>query len=357
MKITELNLQQNSLKSITIRFSELSTNEFRELNYQLQRVENKIQENQYSVLAFLDIFALTALLKNWSDLPERQSLSQIRDRHSIMWKGKNFSFDLTLDPIVYAIVNVTPDSFYDGAPQNLKLEHVLKKVASDMENGADVIELGGKSSRPGYNDIRPEEEWKRLKRPLMEIRKEFPKAVIAVDTDEADVMERVLDLGVDIINDIDGFDTDEKRKLIGSYQPALVVMNNGRAGFQFADTVYGELPAFFKKKEEELAAFGIKREQICLDAGVGFFNGDSGIDSVARIKSTALLAAQGLPVMAAISRKSFMENVFGATLEERLFSTLLFEQQMMADGGRVLRVHDPKETKRLVEAFKLYQKI
>lgn len=82
------------------------------------------------------------------------------------------------------------------------------------------------------------------------MKKNFPKAIFAVDTDEAYVMERVLDAGVDIINDIDGFDTNDKLKVVEKYQPALVAMNNGRAGFSYADNVYEELPLFLKIKKK-----------------------------------------------------------------------------------------------------------
>ncbi|MGV7835614.1 dihydropteroate synthase, partial [Mycobacterium kansasii] len=86
----------------------------------------------------------------------------------------------------------------------------------------------------------------------------------------------------DIINDIDGFDTNDKLKVVEKYQPAVVAMNNGRAGFSYADNVYEELPLFFENKKEELLQLGLKTEQIVIDPGVGFFNGDSGSDSLAR---------------------------------------------------------------------------
>ena len=355
MKITELNREQFSLKNIVIQFSELQPQEAQDLMNKLQRIANKIQLNAQTLIAIFDIDELTLFGKNLSEKAQIQTIEQINQRHQLIWSGKNFQFDLTREPIIYSIVNVTPDSFYDGATKNLEMVHILKRVETDLEKGAAVLELGGKSSRPGYSDISPEEEWKRLEKPLREIRKTFPQAVLAVDTDEAFVMERALEVGVDIINDIDGFDTKEKLKIVKQYQPAVVAMNNGRTGFHYADNVFEELPEFFMRKHEELIDTGLKREQICIDPGVGFFKGPSGQDSLNRIKTTEILTRLELPVMIAISRKSFMGNIFGVDVDERLFSTLMLEAQMVLDGGRILRVHDVKETKHLLDAIKIYK--
>ena len=355
MKILELNQGSFSLKNIVIKFEELSNDELTGLQKKLYRIGSLAKLSENSFLAVLTIDELAKLLNHLENIEVKNELELIYKRHQIIWSGKNFNFDLTRKSIVYSIVNVTPDSFYDGNPDNLNISHILKRVESDLENGASVLELGGKSSRPGYADISPEEEWSRLKEPISQIRKYFPKAVLAVDTDEAYVMERVLEAGVDIINDIDGFDTADKLKVIEKYQPAVVAMNNGRAGFKYADNVYEALPLFFKDKKIELTQLGLNPEKISIDPGVGFFNGDSGSDSLQRVKTTELLSRLGLPVMIAISRKSFMGRLFNAQGEERLFSSLILEGQMVADGGRILRVHDVKETKRLLDAIEIYK--
>lgn len=355
MKIIELNQDQFSLKNIMIQFECESSKEVAELMKKLHRNGNKVQLTEHSILVTFDIFELSLFVESLQASSDKQELQNILHRHQLIWSGNNFSFDLTKKSIVYSILNITPDSFYDGAPENLSLSHILKRAESDIEHGAAVLELGGKSSRPGYSDITPEEEWLRLETPLKEIRKNFPQSVLAVDTDEAYVMERVLDIGVDIVNDIDGFDTVDKLKIVENYHPSVVAMNNGRAGFSYADNVYEELSQFFLKKSGELSQLGLKREQICIDPGVGFFTGPSGSDSVQRINTTEILTRLGLPVMIAISRKSFMGNIFGVDADERLFSTLMFEAKMMLEGGRILRVHDVAETKRLIDAVELYK--
>lgn len=357
MKIIELNQEQFSLKNITIKFEQLNQDEHIFLSRVLKRVSSKVFLDLKSLLIFLDIDELRNLLPFFKIEEQRRQLELIIQRHQLIWSSERFRFDLTSSAIVYSIVNVTPDSFYDGSVDHLQVDYILKRVESDLENGAAVIELGGKSSRPGYADISPEEEWLRLEKPLKAIKQHFPQAIVAIDTDEALVMERTLDLGADIINDIDGFDTHEKLEVIQNYRPAVVAMNNGRAGFNFADNVFDELPLFFEEKAKELRAIGLKNEQICIDPGVGFFKGDSGLDSVQRLKATERLTHLGLPVMVAISRKSFMESIFNVVSKDRLFSTLMLEAQMILDGGRILRVHDVKETKVLIDAVKRYKEI
>lgn len=181
----------------------------------------------------------------------------------------------------------------------------LKKAELALIDGASVLELGGKSSRPGYQDISPKEEWNRLKGPLTALKEQFPQVTVAVDTDEPFVMERVLDAGVDIINDIDGFDTDEKLNIISAYKPAVVAMNNGRAGYPYSEELFDNLDQAFSKKKLELMECGLDPRQIAIDPGVGFFDPKRGSDSLLRAKSSELLSRTGLPVMIAISNKRF----------------------------------------------------
>jgi dihydropteroate synthase len=169
-------------------------------------------------------------------------------------------------------------------------------------------------------------------------------------------MERSLDAGIDILNDIDGFDSPEKLSIIEQFKPSVLAMNNGRLPVKYSQDVTIELPHFFEEKIAELQALGLNKNQIAIDAGVGFFNGPSGKDSIKRVKTTEQLTKFGNAVMIAISHKSFMPNLFDIQKEETLFSTLMFEQSMLEAGGRILRVHDTLETKRLIENWKKYKR-
>lgn len=355
MVVTESNPMEHSLQAIGIQFDEVSGTVRERLKELLRHNLSVTEIGQTSLLAFMTVFELRNLITTWPFLAGKEQLSKILERNRVIWSGKKFTFDLTFQPIVYSIINITPDSFYDGAPQNLTLEYIEQRVRDDLAAGADVIEFGGKSSRPGYEDISPEVEWQRLAEPLRAIRATFPAAVIAIDTDEAYVMEQALLAGADIINDIDGFDTEVKLAVLAKYHPAVVVMNNGRAGFTHADNVYDELPVFFAEKQAELLAHGLQAEQIVVDPGVGFFDKRNVMDSVERMKTTGLLTKLGLPVMIAISRKSFMSKVFNLPVAERLYSTLIFEQMLLSAGGRIIRAHDTRATRLLVDGYVEYQ--
>lgn len=354
MEITEVNDGAKSLKAIGLQFSAMTAAECSWLEGELKGNLTLSRLDEETLLSFINVYELRHLKENAFDTNVQAQIDAIWEKHRIIWRGQKFTFDLTCQPLVYSIINVTPDSFYDGAAEHLSTDYAVQRAAADLTAGADVIELGGKSSRPGYDDISPEEEWQRLAEPLRQIRQQFPTAVIAVDTDEPYLMEQVLEAGADIINDIDGFDTPEKLAVLAKYKPAVVVMNNGRAGLQYADNVADELVPYFTAKQAELTAIGLTADQLCLDAGVGFTNGASGLDSLIRTQATGPLTTLGLPVMVAISRKSYLKNIFGADGEERLVATMLLEQIMMQDGARVLRVHDAAVTRRLIDGFNKY---
>ncbi|GAK30621.1 dihydropteroate synthase [Weissella oryzae SG25] len=355
MEIVALNPKSKALTNVGLIFKGIDEDTVVEIR---RILAGNIQINWLKpdeLLVSLSVFELRHLINHWAQGNAKAQLAAILAERQVIWAGKRFKFDLTFKPIVYAIVNITPDSFYDGNPNNLTLDYVLDRVAKDLAAGADVIEFGGKSSRPGYEDISPAAEWARLEQPLAAVRARFPEAVIAIDTDEPYVMEQALLAGADIINDIDGFDTAEKMALLAKYRPAVVIMNNGRAGFEYADNVYEELPSFFAAKQAALLAQGLTNEQLCIDAGVGFFDQRNGMDSVERVKATEVLTQQGLPVMLAISHKSFMSKVFAVPEEQRLTSSLVFEAKMLEAGGRVIRVHDTKATRLLIDGYIKYQ--
>jgi dihydropteroate synthase len=276
------------------------------------------------------------------------------EKSQVIWQGKNFKFDLTDEAIIYSIVNCTPDSFYAGS-QYHQVSAVLKKVADDLENGAAVIELGGKSTRPNHQVITAEEEWQRIKPALQAVKSEFPDTVLAVDTDSADVMKWALDeYGVDIINDVTSLNEPEKLAIVEQYQPSIVLMESGQNNSANEALNLGE---YFTKRIEQFADIGIAREQICIDPGIGFSFQRDVHEDMMRIKMVQRLAEMNVAIMAAISRKSFIGKRLDLEVDERLMPTLLFEMLMVRDGARVLRVHDVKETKQMLEVLKYYDEV
>ena len=282
-------------------------------------------------------------------------LEGILQRDRLIWKGNNFEFDLTTESVIYSILNITPDSFYDGG-RNSSVDKVSKRIEEDIRNGAKIFEFGGKSSKPNFDDISAQEEWNRIEKYIEAVKKEFPDIVLALDSDTEEVIEKGLDTGIDIINDFNGFTSEGKLKLVEKYKPALVVMNNGR--FDKIPNLKNYLEDYFDKRVKAILETGIEKEKISIDPGVGYSSNNSmnTPEDMERIKSVKYLRDMKLPMMVAISRKSFNEKIFGLTLEERLMGTLIFESLMVQDGGRILRVHDVKETRDILNMLEVYNK-
>lgn len=276
---------------------------------------------------------------------------EIEQSHTC-WEGKRFNFNVTEKPIIVGIVNCTPDSYYDGNKYNELAEAVIK-IKNDLRDGADIIEIGGKSTRPGHPFVSTAEEWRRISPVLKYLKTHLPEVIVAVDTDSAEVMEQVLATGVvDIINDVAGFETPEKLSILAKYQPSVVVMQSSRR----SQPVDGAtLQSYFSDKIKRLEACGLAKQQIVIDPGVGYSKDRDPHEDMQRIKSVQRLRTFGLPVMCAISRKGFLKKLFHLPIEERPMGTLLFSSLMIQAGARVLRVHDVAETRKMIEMLSYYQ--
>lgn len=294
--------------------------------------------NDQNQMCVLNIYQLKQIAQ------EIPAFAETYDKEKITWSGKNFNFDLTTSPIIYAIFNLSPESFF--AHESDDVNTVLKSVEESLKYGAKVIELGGKSTKPNYDSsaITPEVEWNRVKKFLVPIRKAFPESVIAVDTYNLDVMRKSLDYGADILNDITGFQEEEKIQLLKSQRPAVLPMFNDR------DTKYDDpikaMNNFFTKLVNKLEAIGIPRNSVLLDPGIGYSYGSSSKEDILKLASYEKLSKLGCPLLTAISRKSYMAKRFPNT--GSLEMTLLSELRTIQRGSRVLRVHDIKETKDLI---------
>ena len=312
-----------------------------------------------AIFKYSELKQLVEILKTENSFEFENGIKKLEDilqENRLIWKGNNFEFDLTTESVIYSILNITPDSFYDGG-RNSSVGKVLKRVEEDIRNGAKIFEFGGKSSKPNFDDISAEEEWNRIEKYIKAVKKEFPDIVLALDSDTEEVIEKGLDSGIDIINDFNGFTSEEKLKLVEKYKPALVVMNNGR--FDEIPNLKNYLENYFDERVKAILETGIEKEKISIDPGVGYSSNNSmnTPEDMERIKSVKYLRDMKLTIMIAISRKSFNEKIFGLSLEERLLGTLMFESLMVQDGGRILRVHDVKETRDILNMLEVYNKI
>lgn len=268
-------------------------------------------------------------------------------------RGQIFSWDR---PVVMGIMNVTPDSFFDGGKyQGLTsvLEHCQKMVAE----GADILDLGAFSTRPGSERISDKEEIERIIPALKAIRKEFPNIPISIDTFRQSVAAQCIAEGADIINDISGGLFDEKMiPFIGKNHIPYILMHitGTLEGMHkeeiISENIHEEVRRFFEKQVNKLLDYG--EQQIILDPGIGF---NKTIEcNFGLLKDIDKYRINDLPVLIGISRKSLIYKTLNISPEEALNGTTTLNTIALLNGADILRVHDVKEA---VEAVKLFSAI
>lgn len=253
-------------------------------------------------------------------------------------------------PVVMGIINTTPDSFYSGS-RTPEASGVAERVRRMIDDGADWIDIGGYSSRPGCEDISPEEEYRRLAMGLEEVRRVKEDAVVSVDTFRADVARRcVEDWGVQIINDISGGTLDpEMAETVGGLGVAYVLMHmRGTPQTMTSLTDYEDVTAdVISELSFRLAEFrraGVA--DIIIDPGFGFAKTvEQNFRLLDRLEDFKIL---GCPLLVGVSRKSMIWRSLGCTPEESLNGTTVLNTLALDRGADVLRVHDVREAREAV---------
>jgi dihydropteroate synthase len=254
-------------------------------------------------------------------------------------------------PLVMGIVNITPDSFSDGgvffAPEKA-VAHVRRLV----DEGAELIDIGGESSRPGAEPVDIGEEWRRIGPVLSRVTGTSP-VPISVDTYKAEIARRALDSGASVINDISALRFDpEMAAVVGRGGASVVLMHmqgTPRSMQQhpaYAD-VMGEIVAFLNERIAAAQDAGIPHEKIIVDPGIGF--GKTLGHNLQILQRMAELAGTGCPVLLGASRKSFIGRISGVTGEYRLPGSLAAVVLAARAGVRIVRVHDVQATRRALE--------
>jgi dihydropteroate synthase len=248
------------------------------------------------------------------------------------------------------VVNVTPDSFFNGGLYFEPARAIERALALAAE-GADIIDIGGESSRPGSNPIPAKEEKKRIL-PVVEVLKQKNDVLISVDTTKADVAEAALAAGADIINDISAGRFDPRMLPLAARSGAgliLMHMKGTPRTMQIAphyDDVLGEVRAFLKERLEAAEACGVPRESILLDPGIGF--GKQLEHNLALLNNLGALADLDRPLLVGISRKSFIGKILKLEAPDRLEGTIAAAVVSILHGASLLRVHDLQAVKRAV---------
>jgi len=264
-------------------------------------------------------------------------------------------------PTVMGVLNITPDSFYDGGRYQ-RNDHILKRVEELVSEGATFIDIGAYSSRPGAQHLTEKEEYNRLKPVVTRIRKKFPETILSVDTFRACIArEMVREYGVDMINDISAGSMDgEMFDTVAELHVPYIIMHMKGTPANMQDNptyenVTREILHYFSEKIQALTLLGVA--DIIVDPGFGFGKTlDHNYELLANLDSFNMME---LPVMAGLSRKSMIYKFFDTTPDKALNGTTVLHTIALLKGVDILRVHDVKEameTIALVEKVRVSQK-
>ncbi len=237
---------------------------------------------------------------------------------------------------IMAIVNLTPDSFYDKS--RTAVEELLPRGRNAIDEGAEVIDIGGQSTRPNHTPIGAEEEWQRLEQPIELIKSNFD-IPLSVDTYYPYVAEKALQKGADMINDIWGLqyeDNGEMARIIAKYNASVCIMQNQNR-ISPHDTLWEDIYGFLQKSIEIANQAGIDKNKIVLDGGIGF--GKTKEQNFEVVDGYSNLHRFGYPLLLGTSRKS----MFGGDVADRLAPTLETTRQAVKQNILFVRVHDVKE--------------
>jgi len=253
-------------------------------------------------------------------------------------------------PEVMGILNVTPDSFFDGGNYTDE-QRALDRVDHMLKWGASIIDIGGVSTRPCAQEISPAGEWSRIDSVIKTVRKEYPDTCLSIDTFHASVAEKALDEGVDMVNDISGGTFDPAMApLIGKWDVPYVIMHiQGRPGNMQKNPTYNnvveDIKVFFKKQIKSFSEAGASK--FILDPGFGFGKNDD--HNYTLLGNLHTFAEIGYPVMVGLSRKSMINRVLGTEVAEAMNGTSVVNTIAVMNGAKILRVHDVKEAMEVIQ--------
>lgn len=271
--------------------------------------------------------------------------------------------DLSL-PRVMAIVNVSPDSFYTSVYENVEATRrlgdevvLLDAVQRALDEGADILDIGACSTRPGSTPVDAAVEWERLEWALKLVRSHFPDAVVSVDTFRADVAEKAIGLGANMINDVSGGEADERMwDVVAKHDvPYILTLaqelrkGGDKEGY---DYTMSEVLHFFEERLDQLHRMGVK--DVVLDPGFGF--GKTLEDNYTILREMEVLKVLHAPVLVGVSRKSMLYKPLGLEPKDVLPATIAAQVMALERGANILRVHDVVAAKQAIQIVQLTHK-
>ena len=273
--------------------------------------------------------------------------------YTLNCKGKLLMLD---KPLVMGIINATPDSFYKGH-LNKGVQGITTLATKMLEDGADILDIGAQSTRPGSNRIDADEEIKRAIPVIEAIKKNHPDAIISIDTYHSKVAQEAVHTGACIVNDISAGDIDpEMLKIVAALKVPFVAMHkkgspeNMQQNPQY-DNVVLEVLDFFIAKIDACKQAGIM--DVIIDPGFGF--GKTNQHNFQLLKNLAVFKMLDKPILVGLSRKGTIYKTLGVTAEEALNGTTCLNTIALLNGAAILRVHDVKEAKQAIQLLDAYK--
>jgi len=265
------------------------------------------------------------------------------------------SYDLNR-PLVMGILNITPDSFSDGG-QYLDFDQALKRAETMIEEGADIIDIGGESTRPGSDPVSVDEELKRIT-PIIKALQKDSNIVISIDTYKPRVMEQVIDMGVAMINDVFALQQPGTIEVIkkSNVDICLMHMQGTPKTMQVNPTyedVVNEVKSFLEERANSLIAEGIQTERIILDPGFGF--GKTFEHNIALLQNLESFQSLEFPLLVGLSRKSFIRKILSGDHDDHLSGSISAAILSILKGAKIVRVHDVKETQSAIKIMQIAQ--
>lgn len=258
-------------------------------------------------------------------------------------------------PLVMGILNTTPDSFSDGGQFNL-LSHALEHVRQMIAEGADIIDVGGESTRPGADPVSVEDELQRVI-PIIEAIREQSDVAISIDTSKVEVMKSAIRAGADIVNDVNALRAEGAVEACAQLKVPVCLMHMQGAPRVMQQSpqyknVIEDIKQFLQQRVDVCIQGGIKKERIILDPGFGF--GKTLDHNLSLLKHLDELQSMNLPLLVGVSRKSMLGAILDSEVDDRLYGGLSAAVLGYAKGARIFRVHDVKPT---VDALKICQAV
>lgn len=263
----------------------------------------------------------------------------------MIWKCRDFDIEYGKRILIMGIVNVTPDSFSDGG-DNFRPENAVETALKIEKDGADIVDIGAQSTRPGHIPVSAEEEWERLA-PVLTALKDRITVPISVDTYYPFVAEKALKSGVSIINDVSGILSPEMAEIIKKSGAGWIVMHSGEGGIE-------EVKKFFEKSAKDISDLGINHKQICFDMGIGF--GKTRQQDMSLIANIPHYKADNYPLLLGTSRKRVIREGTGQEEpKKRIYGNISADTVAIFGGADIIRLHDVENEAqgiRMAEALK-----